>query len=49
VNVVIYANHLLRSSYKNMKKTAEKILQYERSKETDDLCYPVKELLKLFK
>ena len=49
VNVVIYANHLLRSSYKNMKKTAEKILQYERSKETDDLYYPVKELLKLFK
>ena len=47
VNVVIYANHLLRSSYKAMERTAKTILEKERSKETDVYCYPVSDLLKL--
>lgn len=47
VNVVIYANHLLRSAYPAMKKTAEKILNNERSYECDEDCMPIKEILNL--
>ena len=46
-NVVIYANHLLRSSYPFMQKTAESILFNERSKEADKYCMPIKEILEL--
>ena len=31
VNIVIYANQLIRSAIPSMKRTAEKILKYERS------------------
>lgn len=44
-NVVIYANHLLRSAYPAMRSTAEKILQYGRSKEVDDSCMPIGEVI----
>ena len=47
VNVVIYANHLLRAAYPAMKKTAETILEHERSLEVNDLCMPIKEILEL--
>jgi len=47
VNIVIYANHMLRSAYPNMKKTAELILQNHRSLEADELCMPIKEILHL--
>jgi len=47
VNVVIYANHLLRSAYPSMVKVASKILTYERSQEVDDICLPIKEVLAL--
>lgn len=47
VNIVIYANHLLRSSYPAMKKTAEMILSNERLYEVRDLCMPIKEILSL--
>ena len=47
VNVVIYANHLLRSSYKAMAMTAYDILYYGRSKEASDHCSPVKEIFDL--
>ena len=47
VNVVIYANQLLRSAYPSMIKVASKILTYERSLETDDACLPIKEILTL--
>jgi phosphoenolpyruvate phosphomutase len=47
VNVVIYANHLLRSAYPAMIKTAETILRNERSYECDDLCMSIKEILSL--
>ena len=46
-NVVIYANHMLRSSYPAMKAVAESILQNERSLECDELCMPIKEILTL--
>lgn len=47
VNVVIYANHMLRAAYPAMKKTAETILENERSLEVNDLCMPIKEILEL--
>lgn len=47
VNVVIYANHMLRSAYPAMVKCAQSILQNERSFEANDLCMSVKEILNL--
>lgn len=47
VNVVIHANHLIRSAYPAMKKTAETILKTGRSYEVDELCMPIKEILTL--
>ena len=47
VNVVIYANHLLRSAYPSMVATAESILKNERSLEADDYCLPIKDILEL--
>lgn len=45
--IVIYANHLLRSAYPAMKRTAEDILQAGRSLEVDGRCMPIKEILTL--
>ena len=47
VNVVIYANHMLRSAYPAMLNTAKSILANARSYEANDLCMPVKEILEL--
>lgn len=47
VNIVIYANHLIRSSYKAMKACAETILNHERSYECNDMCLSIKEILTL--
>jgi len=48
VNVVIYANHLLRSAYPAMVKTAESILKNKRCKEaSEDYCMSIKEILNL--
>jgi len=49
VNIVIYANHLIRSGIPAMKKVAETILYNQRAKEADDLCMPIKEILSLIK
>ncbi len=46
-NIIIYANHLLRSSYKSMKNAAQMILRIGRSFEVESLCAPVKEILKV--
>ena len=45
VNVIIYANHLIRSAFPAMQKTAECILENDRSLETDELCIPINEIL----
>ena len=45
--IIIYANHLLRSSYPAMMKTAELILQNERSLEAEPLCMSIKDILSL--
>lgn len=47
ISIVIYANHLLRSAYPMMKKTAESILKNERAKEADADCMPIKEIISL--
>jgi len=47
VNVVIYANHMLRAAYPAMLKCATTILENERSLETDPICMPIKEILEL--
>ncbi|MAG26910.1 phosphoenolpyruvate mutase [Candidatus Pacearchaeota archaeon] len=47
INVIIYANHLLRSAYPAMKNAAEKILQNSRAQEADENCMPIKEILEL--
>lgn len=47
VNIVIYANHMLRSAYPAMLNTAKSILLNGRSYEANDLCMPVKEILEL--
>ncbi|MFA5270092.1 MAG: phosphoenolpyruvate mutase [Patescibacteria group bacterium] len=47
VNIVIYANHLLRSAYPAMVKTAKSILQHHRSYEAGEYCMPIKEIITL--
>lgn len=47
VNIVIYANQLLRSAYPAMMKTAQSILQHGRSAEVDADMMPIKEILEL--
>lgn len=46
-NIVVYANHLLRSAYPAMLTTAKSILQKDRSKEASEKMIPVNDLLKL--
>ena len=48
INVVIYANHLLRSAYPAMVDTAKSILQNSRSKEASDkYCMSIKDIISL--
>lgn len=48
INVVIYANHMLRSAYPAMVKCAERILETSRSLEaSEEFCMPIKQILNL--
>ena len=48
VNIVIYANQLLRSAYPAMVKTAESILTHHRAKEaSDQYCMTIKDIITL--
>lgn len=48
INVVIHANHLIRSAFPAMQKTAESILSHDRSLEASaDYCMPIKQILTL--
>lgn len=47
VNVVIYANHMLRAAYPAMMQVAKIILENERAEEVRGLCMPIKEILEL--
>jgi len=46
-DIVIYANHLIRSAYPAMLETAKSILQHERSAESDSSMMSIKEVLDL--
>jgi len=48
INIVIYANHMLRSAYPAMVKCAESILTNSRSLEaSEQYCMPIKQILNL--
>ena len=47
VNIVIYANQLMRSAFPAMQKTARDILKYHRALEVDGYLMPIKEILTL--
>ncbi|HIM76057.1 MAG TPA: phosphoenolpyruvate mutase [Campylobacterales bacterium] len=47
INVVIYANHMLRAAYPGMMNVAKTILKYKRSLEAEPDCMPIKEILEL--
>jgi phosphoenolpyruvate phosphomutase len=47
VNVVIYANHMLRAAYPGMLETAKSILKHDRSFEIEKKLLPIKEILEL--
>lgn len=48
INIVIYANHMLRSAYPAMVKCAERILETTRCQEaSDEYCMPIKQILNL--
>jgi phosphoenolpyruvate phosphomutase / 2-hydroxyethylphosphonate cytidylyltransferase len=46
-NIVIYANHLLRASYRAMQEVASSILENQRAHEVEDDIISIKEILKL--
>jgi len=47
VNLVIYANQMLRSSYPAMVKTASSILKHKRSYEAEEYCLPINEFINI--
>jgi phosphoenolpyruvate phosphomutase / 2-hydroxyethylphosphonate cytidylyltransferase len=47
VNIIIYANHLLRSAYPSMVDTAKSILKHSRSYEASANCMSIKDILNL--
>ena len=47
VNIVIYANHMLRAAYPAMYKTAKSILQNKRAFEAREFCMSIKEILEI--
>jgi len=47
VNVVIYANHMLRAAYPSMLKVADSILKHGRSFEAEEGCMSIKEILEI--
>jgi phosphoenolpyruvate phosphomutase / 2-hydroxyethylphosphonate cytidylyltransferase len=46
-NIIIHANHMLRSAYPSMCEVASSILKHGRSYESNDQCMPIKEILNL--
>lgn len=47
VNIVIYANQLMRAAFPVMQKTAEDILRAHRAKEVDSALLPFKDIIRL--
>ena len=49
VNIVIYANQLLRTAYPAMRRVAKMILANERAEEVNAHCLPIQEIIDLIK
>ena len=47
VRIVIYANHLIRSAFPAMQRTAQSILEHGRCKEASEHCMSIKEIITL--
>ena len=47
INIVIYANQLMRSGFPSMQKAAKTILINKRAKECDEFCMPFKDIINL--
>lgn len=47
VNIVIYANHMLRSAYPAMMNVAKTILKYKRSYEAEKMCMSINDILNI--
>ena len=47
INIIIHANHLIRSAYPAMTKAAKMVLKYGRSKESDEMMVPVEDILSI--
>lgn len=47
VNIVIYANQLMRAAFPVMKQTAEEILRSHRAQEVDSALMPFKDIIRL--
>jgi phosphoenolpyruvate phosphomutase / 2-hydroxyethylphosphonate cytidylyltransferase len=47
VNVVIYANHMLRAAYPGMMNVAKSILKHKRTLEAEPDCMKIKDILEL--
>ena len=47
VNIVIYANQLMRSAFPAMEQTAKDILKYHRAQEVDERLMPIKDIISL--
>ena len=47
VNIVIYANQLIRAGFPAMQKVAKKILENHRAQEVDEDCISIKEIITL--
>lgn len=47
VNIVIYANQLIRAAFPAMQNVAKTILKNHRAKEVDDQCISIKEIITL--
>ena len=47
VNIVIYANQLMRAAFPVMQKTAEGILKAHRAQEVDSGLMPFKDIIRL--
>lgn len=49
VNIVIHANHMIRSAFPAMQRCAGTILRNGRSHEADEMCMPIHQILTLVK
>lgn len=46
-DIIIHANHLIRSAFPAMEKAAVRILEHGSSECVDDICMPIKQIIRL--